>query len=644
MATKKKLLQAAAGAAGGAGGLNIEDVFSTYLYDGTGSAQTITNGIDLSGEGGLVWSKNRGFGENHCLVDTVRGGTKELLSSSANAEGTSGNISAFNSNGYSFPSIGRGNYSGYEYVSWTFRKAPKFFDVVTYTGDGIAGKTISHNLGSVPGCILIKRTNTTGNWLVYHRGIASDAETDYLLLNSTGAAADLNSIWNDTAPTATDFTVGDFSFVNNSGDSYVAYLFAHNDGDGEFGPDGDADIIKCGSYSGNSTIGHTIDLGFEAQWVLVRSTSNLRKWFLYDAMRGMPVDGNGAALYPNSNDDEEALQRIGASNVGFQLTSTDSMVNVSGETYIYIAIRRGPMAVPESATDVFDISHAVNTIDTSWPVDLAITTQMSGDSNLVRDRLRGSTTANRTPYLKTDATSAEADGGIFGFDDMTGLGISGWGTGYVHWLWRRAPNFFDVVAYDGTGAAQNITHNLGVVPEMMWIKERSDDAASWYVWHSSFSANDYIWLNFANAKLVNSAYFPSVPTDTQFSVGTSDDISGSGDKYIAYLFASLDGVSKVGSVNHVNGTRSVVDCGFSNGARFVLFKYADSSTGIGGDPSNWHVFDTERGIIGGIDPRLSLNTTDAEINTGNDYIDPDSSGFSLPSGHPSGTYIFYAIA
>ena len=65
-----------------------------------------------------------------------------------------------------------------------------------------------------------------------------------------------------TAPTSTDFTGGSNVDVNASGGTYVAYLFAHNDGDGEFGPDGDADIIKCGSYTGNgSTNGPEIDLG-----------------------------------------------------------------------------------------------------------------------------------------------------------------------------------------------------------------------------------------------------------------------------------------------------------------------------------------------------------------------------------------------
>ena len=55
----------------------IDDVFSTWLYTGNGSTQTITNGIDLAGKGGLVWGKARSAGSNY-LTDTVRGGGSVL--------------------------------------------------------------------------------------------------------------------------------------------------------------------------------------------------------------------------------------------------------------------------------------------------------------------------------------------------------------------------------------------------------------------------------------------------------------------------------------------------------------------------------------------------------------------------------------
>ena len=96
----------------------------------------------------------------------------------------------------------------------------------------------------------------------------------------------------------------------------------------------------------------------------------------------------------------------------------------------------------------------------------------------------------------------------------------------------------------------------------------------------------------------------------------------------------------MGSYTGNNGTQTI-DCGFTNGARFVLIK----SHNDGGD---WQVFDAERGIVAGDDGRLLLNRRDAE--TGDDYIDPHSSGFSLPnhaftnSNAQGQKYIFYAIA
>jgi len=653
MATKKKLLQAAAGAAGGEA-LNVEDVFSTYLYEGNGSTQTITNGIDLDGEGGMVWIKQRTNAYGHYLYDTERGVQKGIASDSTAVEQTGRTgVTSFNSNGFSLGNFTYENGSGHDICSWTFRKAPKFFDVVTYTGTGSA-QNISHNLGSVPAVMFVKSLDSGSRWNVYHKDASptGNPENGRMALNTTDAWAEYPSVsvfaglWNQTAPTDSVFTVGSYNDTNASGENFVAYLFAHNDGDGEFGPDGDADIIKCGSYTGNSTIGHTIDLGFEAQWVLVRGTSNLRKWMLYDAMRGMPVDGNGAALYPNSTDDEESLQRIGASNVGFQLTSTDSMVNVSGETYIYIAIRRGPMAVPEDATEVFDITTRDAThpsFDASFDVvDAAINRNTSGAFNwFAYARLIG------TKYLNPNLTNAETTGASIEWDYMDGWSNgSGTNADLYSWMWKRAPNYFDVVAYTGNNTAGNtISHNLGVVPEMMWIKSRSN-AVNWIVYHKDLNGSTnpedyYLRLNGTSAETNDSSgdFFNSTaPTATNFTLGGSYWVNGTSN--IAYLFASLDGVSKVGSYTGNDGTQNI-DCGFSSGARFVLIK---KSSNLG----SWTVYDTERGIVAGNDAKLLLNSTAAETSSSDD-IDPYSAGFTVNQAAASlnsngQTYIFYAIA
>ena len=211
---------------------------------------------------------------------------------------------------------------------------------------------------------------------------------------------------------------------------------------------------------------------------------------------------------------------------------------------------------------------------------------------------------------------------------------------------KRATGFFDVVAYTGTGvSSQTFNHNLGVVPELMIIKCRSQAAGGgWLVYSQALGNNSAIVLNDTGASFTPAAYWNTTsPTDSVFSVNADTDVGNTGRTYIAYLFATLAGVSKVGSYTGT-GTHDthVIDCGFSNGARFVLLKRTDAS-------SDWFLWDSERGITNGADPRLSLNSTAAEYN-GLDDIRPHPSGFiaANPNGsdvNASGSeWIFLAIA
>jgi hypothetical protein len=644
MATKKKMLQAAAGVGGEA--LDITDVFSTYLYEDNYSTQTITNGIDLSGEGGLVWIKDRSGAYSHSLTDTERGAGKFVRSDSTAAQITkSDTITSFNSDGFSLGNDS-GNYgfayNGSDYASWTFRKAPKFFDVVTYTGDGVTGRSVSHNLGSVPGVIIVKNIST-GNraWQVYHRSLGI---TKRLELDSTGVAG-TSTHWT-YEPTDTEFTVRNLGVLNASGDTYVAYLFAHNDGDGEFGPDADQDIIKCGSYTGTgSTNGPEIDLGFEPQWVMVkRADSGAEHWAIIDNMRQMiSLESNNARmLKPNNNEAEEAVGFANPLPTGFKVNRNEGVTNASGGNYIYIAIRRGPLAPPKSATEVFDVStrNASEPAYTSgFPVDFAFARAKSIANNWdTGSRLQQ---GNR---MFTNLTNAEASNSNMMFDYQEGWSAgTGASTDYLSYTWRRAPGFFDVVAYTGNSTIRTISHNLGVAPEMMWLKSRSN-SKDWTVYHKDLGAVKRLRLNnTTEATNEATAFNSTAPTSSVFTVGTSDNTNENPQSHIAYLFASLDGISKVGSYTG-NGTSQTIDCGFTSGARFVMIK---RTTGVG----NWNVWDTERGIVAGNDPRLELNSTLSEHNP-QDYIDPDTSGFVVNYVADNGddtnvngvTFIFYAIA
>ena len=653
MATKKKMLQAAAGSAGGAA-LDITDVFSTYLYTGTGAAQTITNGIDLDGEGGLLWIKKRSGSANHYLSTNETGGGW-LYSNQTNGIVSSGNTTTFEfqSNGFINAATGTNtNGSGEDYASWTFRKAPKFFTCLTYTGTG-STQNISHDLGSVPGMIVAKRTDSTGSWITYHRSLGNDK---YLLLQDTNASATGTAIWDSTTPTDSVFTVGALSGLNLSGATYVAYLFAHNDGDGDFGPDGDADIIKCGSYTGNGNDdGPEINLGFEPQWVMVKNTTDADSWYIFDVMRGMVVAGtDDAALRADSSLAETGTsgeRAISPTPTGFKVTTNQGWINNNNSNLIYIAIRRGPLAQPESGTEVFnttlDTTNALTTYDIGFPVDMMISSYtgvVTTGNRVINSRLQG------FGYVDTDTVRSLFTYGndseqtlktALSWDNNTGFTIPDEyksGSESVHWSWKRAPGFCDVVAYTGDGVAgRTVSHNLGVAPEMMWIKSRNN-ARGWRVYHSSFT-NGSVSLNSAASKDTSTNYF-STPTAVNIILGTDNDTNRTAYTYIAYLFASLDGISKVGSYTGNNSSQTI-DCGFTSGARFVLIKCSN-------DTGDWYIWDTQRGIVSGNDSFLILSEAGVE-NTQSDDIDPQSTGFIVNHANAgineSGkSYIFYAIA
>lgn len=634
----KSIVMAAAGATAPT---YVDDVFSTYLYTGNGSAQTINNGIDLAGKGGMVWIKSRSAIENNRLFDTLRGVNNSICTNLASSTYTSAELlTAFNSNGFSVGSLSTVNTNAATYSSWTFREAPKFFDVVTYTGTGVA-RTVAHNLGSTPGMVLVRGT-TSGtnflNWAVWHNSLASSAYA--MAINQTLNSVSQPSIWNSTAPTSTEFTVGTDSSVNANGQSYVAYLFAH-----DTAVDG---LIQCGSFTTNASGNATVSLGWEPQFLLLKKTG-LSSWNIFDNMRGQGVS-TGNALYASGSNVEGSPGgewAVSVNATGFSVAPGTA----AAETSIYLAIRRSNKP-PTTGTQVFS-ANAVNVstgtaITTNFPVDLQIFSLRSGTTNKnnVYDRLRGisSNTTESGVRLITSSTVAETAAGneTLGWDNagfkMTSVFS---GTSNIFWNFRRATGFFDVVCYTGTGVNGTVNHNLGVTPELMIVKSRGS-TSNWPVYHSAIGPAESVFLTLASAKGASSTTWNDTsPTASVFSVGVSVQVNGSSGLFVAYLFATLPGISKVFSYTG-NGSSQTINCGFSNGARFVLIKRTDST-------GDWYVWDTALGIIAANDPHLSLNNTAAEVTT-DDSIDPDNTGFIVNQvaatniNVTSATYIGLAIA
>ena len=667
---------AAAGNAGEA--VYVEDVFSAYLYEGTNTstAHQIQNGIDLDGKGGLVWIKKRDSNianTNHHLVDTERG-DYYLASNSTNAQSAGSDINTFNTDGWTFDaSTGLGtDYLGSDYASWTFRKAEKFFDVVTYTGDNNTNRAVPHSLGSVPAVIIIKSTSSatagTENWSVYHSSVWDTSNYNSLRLNSTAAANGWNAFYGVSEPTSDNFYVRS-NGANTTGETYVAYLFASDAGG--FGDDGSESIIKCGTFTTDGSGNATIDLGWEPQYMLYKQADGTGWWHVIDTARAWTNPASNGLLYPN----DIAAESVGGGGAALNATGF-SFANGStlNSDYIYIAIRR-PMKTPESGTEVFSpyayqdttltsgsgtasnrtiLNGGVNG-GTNFPVDLFMGVNRTGNHPYalhVFDRLRG-----KGKSLLTNATTAEpaGDGATNGgFDFQEGVDVQYNGQLYYYttaagnrthiaYFLKRATGFMDVVAYSGTSSARTQAHGLTVIPELIITKTRSGGfTRGWAVYHASlYGSNQIVFLE-SNAGAVSDAiYQDGVFTATDYKVSIDANVNNSSNTYVAYLFATLAGVSKVGSYTGT-GSDLNVDCGFSAGARFILIKRTDST-------GDWYYWDSARGIIAGNDPYQLMNSTAAEV-TNTDYIDPLSSGFTVTSSAPAalnasgGTYIFLSIA
>jgi hypothetical protein len=283
----------------------------------------------------------------------------------------------------------------------------------------------------------------------------------------------------------------------------------------------------------------------------------------------------------------------------------------------------------------------------------------SAGSFYTADRLRGNTSLGTatTAIENNDADSFMTPTVGFGnsFSAMNGFGVGNDATRRLNYLtnlqvahaFRRAPGFMDVVCYTGTGSLSRVLpHNLGATPELIILKDRNTASAyNWAVQASGplgFSSNLALNTNDANATngidyLFSAGSATSLTTASAFPTY----VNTSSTNYVAYLFASCPGVSKVGSYTGT-GALQTIDCGFTLGARYVLIKRTDSTGG-------WYVWDSARGIISGDDPYLLLNTTVAEI-TNTNYVDTDTTGFKVTAAAPAdinasgGTYIFLAIA
>ena len=467
---------------------------------------------------------------------------------------------------------------------------------------------------------------------------------------------------NSSSVTGSTVTPG--TITNNSATASTDSPFDDPEGF-KFGEGGDQNLIKCGSYVGQSGA-NTVNLAWEPQWVIVKNIDSVEPWVMVDSMRGWANQSSGTApnavsLKANSTSNESAYNNWGPTSTGWELDLNNREIDQNEQKYIYIAIRRpdGLVGKPaEVGTDVFAMDDTANSsaprFTSGFPVDFSLTRNPTVTGTW-ESWHTGARLLQGTYQLSATPNTWSA-GGNFQYDYNDGMFLgSGWG-GYMSWMWKRGAGF-DTVAYTGTGDGSNsgpnttsqiLSHSLGRPPEMIWVKCRST-GYNWYVYHSGQNGgtnpqNYYLRLNHSDAEQEsvapydNAVWNNTAPTSTHFSLGPINDVNANNVTYIAMLFASVDGISKVGYFDGSNSDLTITT-GFS--PRFLIVKAA-STTG------QWNVLDTTRGWASGNDPYLKLNSTAAQIGS-YDNGAPTATGFTL-AGNNGGfnvsgvKYIYYAHA
>ena len=644
-------------------------------------------------DGGMIWIKTMDGANGNRLYDTERD-SRVYIPSDAPAEEqvpTPGGVKYWTEKGVGHTRCGEADHQNNlpeetsvnnKYVAWGFKKAKRFFDVIKWDGNNVNGRTIEHNLACTPGVIMVKCLGASYSWQVYHTSLSASGSngrdaTSWLHLDSSSSAQTSNTPGFNNVNSET-FDVGSYVGCNSSGQKYIAYLFAHDD-------ESDS-IIKCGTYAGNSGA-NRVELGWEPQYVMIKGYTSTANWWIYDTQRnGLRTYNNGtmntfdpsvgSLLYANSTQQEGSNVDIQADATGFNLPAISNTPNENGKNFAYIAIRLGPMRIPTDSETVFNADRGqapnVPSFSAKFPSDVTWGKGYTASSSWNVGMRKQGVTGTRNPSRWDWITNAIPGSDPSYTTDMKGAwSDSAYNKTWMGYMMRRAPGFFDTVGYVGNQSSENpsieraIKHNLGVKPEIIMVRCCGwDDPYGYaFVWAvkncgnlPSTAASPYTGVNYQGYKNLgniagaasswvtnansDSRFGTSIDTTTEFYVGTHRDTNKTAHNYMALMWASCPGVSKVGYYVGT-GSDENIPCGFTGSARFVLINKWDEGA--------WYVYDSVRGITDSDVDYLRWDSTDGQ-QSGSDYIDPYNGGFKVTNtanttinvtGH---YYTFIAIA
>jgi len=661
--------------------------FNTVLYTGNGGTQSISS---LNFAPGLVWIKTRSNVDGHFLFDTQRGVREALQSDSTTNQFNRTSLTAFNSNGFTLGNYGGTNTNSYTYASWNFKAGGAAvantdgninsqvsvnnalgFSIVKYNGNQTAGASIGHGLDVAPSMVIMKNINRNGyGWLVYHEAVSPNAS---LTLNNTDYANTGIGYFNNTATSATTFTLGSDGFGNYNGDDYIAYCFSNKTG-----------FSKTGSYTGNGGE-NIVETGFEPAFLLTKSVTTTGGWIIWDNKR-TPSNRRNLGLFPATSAVEYAYPDTASGPGGpafyangFSFDNNDSDYNGNGITYSYLAIAAdgstsSPTLANSFATETYNGNGSNISITTGFKPDMVWmkARTVAYDPGLV-DSVRGKTSM----LLTSSGALAQSRADLIQSYDTNGYT---WGsnnkgnaaTSYVSWSWKgnRIPTInttgtitglvsanqaagFSIIKYNGatnatadadnnSGAYWSLGHELGATPDLVIVK-KINGAGDWYAGGAALGSTGVNGNHLVLSGTATQGAEPNILwggpqtfNSTTFGLGAWDIVNRNGDSYIAYCWRSIAGYSKVGTYTGTGGVNTV-SMGFA--PSFGLIKRTNST-------GSWRLFDTNRGT----DKSISINSSAAEYDDSSNYLDFTSTGFYFSASQANadinasgGTYVYIAI-
>ena len=597
-------------------------------FGGNGSAKTYTSNAANSNSNApvgarMTWAKSQ-TGYAGVISDNVVNYGKYLQTNSTSTRGNGG--PELDETSSSYPNHNSWNYSGVNNFFAEIGVAPKVLDIVSWTGDGVNMRAISHNLGTKPGMIIVKSLVNGAGWAVYHKNLLPGRR---LNLHTT---EEQHESYNSFAsePTKDAFYVGANGQTNAGGYQYVAYVFAA-DSPGK---------VKCGEYEGTGST-QDIDCGFayHSGFVLIKRKDYSTNWVLattkmssynkYWAVNGTDMFGHtGMKVETNINNPGSG---------GFRLIGSDTDFNQDNGRYIYLAIDSfltGPESTQLNLLSGQDLEYFTtgtqitsNAAASGSNISFSSTTWAgTGNDRQIYPMVGGSEffdirekTGNKwlawikstdkqehhylvdserslNNYLASSSNMAEGgnSNGLLGPNpDSNALGYRVGGAGsvnqnyydYIGWNFLAAPQFFDIQKYVGNANTQTISHDLGVEPGFIMTKKLSGEG-DWYCYHHELGSNGYVKLNKNDAFVTNGLFGGSSGeiSDSNFTVAYNYTNQYAED-YISYIFAKDTPYVKCGKYTGA-GYGTQVNVGFE--PRWIMVKNADNGT-----HGSWVIFDEE---------------------------------------------------